>query len=262
MGDHDTWYTLLPFWHDLEHSFEEGLRRDWKFLMFQETHFTLIHVVGALIAALIILVATVRYRGYMASAESNNGLIPSRRFTLAAMMDGFVGAVYRLSVDVMGEKDAKRFLPLTGTLGLFIFCCNLQGLIPGLLPPTDTLKTNLALSLFVFVVYNAMGIYRNGMSYLAHFLGPKLGGFPWLFPIFLPVEIASHLGRPVSLSLRLMGNILADHKVVLAIAGLIAVLAPVPFLLLGVLVVIVQTLIFTLLTIIYIGSAIEHLEGH
>ena len=67
-------------------------------------------------------------------------------------------------------------------------------------------------------------------------MGPKLGGFPWLFPIFLPVEIASHLGRPVSLSLRLMGNILADHKVVLAIAGLIAVLAPVPFLLLGVLV--------------------------
>ncbi|MCX4240358.1 F0F1 ATP synthase subunit A [Paraliomyxa miuraensis] len=262
MGDHDTWYTLLPFWHDLEHSFEEGLRRDWKFLMFQDTHFTMVHVVGALIAALIILVATFRYRSYAASAESKNGLIPSRRFTLAAMMDGFVGAVYRLSVDVMGEKDAKRFLPLTGTLGLFIFCCNLQGLIPGLLPPTDTLKTNLALSLFVFVVYNAMGLYRNGMSYLAHFLGPKLGGFPWLFPIFLPVEIASHLGRPVSLSLRLMGNILADHKVVLAIAGLIAVLAPVPFLLLGVLVVIVQTLIFTLLTIIYIGSAIEHLEGH
>ena len=76
------------------------------------------------------------------------------------------------------------------------------------------------------------------------------------------MEIASHLGRPVSLSLRLMRNILADHKVVLAIAGLIAVLAPVPFLLLGVLVVIVQTLIFTLLTIIYIGAAIEHMEHH
>lgn len=260
MGDHDTWYTLLPFWHDFEHAFEEGLRRDWKFLMFQDTHFTMVHVVGAVIAAVLILVATLRWRSHQQTAASQGGLVPSRRFTLAAMIDGFVGAVYRLSVDVMGEKDARRFLPLTGTLGLFIFCCNLQGLIPGLLPPTDTLKTNLALSLFVFVVYNAMGLYRNGMAYLAHFLGPKLGGFPWLFPIFLPVELASHLGRPVSLSLRLMGNILADHKVVLAIAGLIAVLAPVPFLLLGVLVVIVQTLIFTLLTIIYIGAAIEHLE--
>ncbi len=262
MGDHDTWYTLLPFWHDLEKSFEEGLRRDWKFLMFQDTHFTMIHVVGALIAAVLILVATLRYRASLQSAETKNGLLPSRRFTLAAMIDGVVGATYKLSVDVMGEKDAKRFLPLTGTLALFILCCNVQGLIPGLLPPTDTLKTNLALSLLVFVIYNAMGIYRNGMSYLAHFMGPKLGGFPWLFPIFLPVEIASHLGRPVSLSLRLMGNILADHKVVLAIAGLIAVLAPVPFLLLGVLVVIVQTLIFTLLTIIYIGAAIEHMEHH
>ena len=257
MGDHDTWYTLLPFWHDLEKSFEEGLRRDWKFLMFQDTHFTMIHVVGALIAAVLILVATLRWR-----ASLKDSLLPSRRFTLAAMIDGVVGATYKLSVDVMGEKDAKRFLPLTGTLALFILCCNVQGLIPGLLPPTDTLKTNLALSLLVFVIYNGMGIYRNGFTYLAHFAGPKLGGFPWLFPIFLPVEIASHLGRPVSLSLRLMGNILADHKVVLAIAGLIAVLVPVPFLLLGVLVVIVQTLIFTLLTIIYIGAAIEHMEHH
>ncbi len=262
MGEHDTWYTLLPFWHDFEKTFEEGLRRDWQFLMFQDTHFTMVHVVGALIAAALILFAVMRYRASLSSAETQNGLLPSRRFTLASMVDGIVGATYKLSVDVMGEKDAKRFLPITGTLALFILCCNIQGLIPGFLPPTDTLKTNLALSLLVFVIYNAMGIYRNGMSYLAHFLGPKLGGFPWLFPIFLPVEIASHLGRPVSLSLRLMGNILADHKVVGAIAGLIAVLVPVPFLMLGVLVVIVQTLIFTLLTIIYIGSAIEHLEDH
>jgi F-type H+-transporting ATPase subunit a len=262
MGDHDTWYTLLPFWHDLEKSFEEGLRRDWKFLMFQDTHFTMIHVVGALIAAVLILVATLRYRASLQSAETKHGLLPSRRFTLAAMIDGIVGAVYKVSVDVMGEKDAKRFLPLTGTLALFILCCNVQGLIPGLLPPTDTLKTNLALSLMVFVIYNAMGIWRNGMSYVAHFFGPKLGGFPWLFPIFLPVEIASHLGRPVSLSLRLMGNILADHKVVGAILVLVPLLVPVPFLLLGVLVAIVQTVVFTLLTVIYLSLALEHAEGH
>ena len=257
MGDHDTWYTLLPFWSDLEGTFEEGLRRDWRALMFQDTHFTLVHVVGALLAVALVLVAALRYRASLRSAETRQGLLPSRRFTLAAMIDGIVGAVYRLSVDVMGDKDARKFLPITGTLALFIFCMNIQGLIPGLLPPTDTLKTNLALALFVFLLYNAVGIARVGPKYIHHFIGPKIGGFYWLAPLFIVVETAHHFSRPVSLALRLMGNILADHKVVLGIASLVAVLLPVPFLLLGVLVCIIQTLIFTLLTIIYIGMAVD-----
>lgn len=261
MGDHDTWYTLLPFWHELEAAFQKGLARDWQYLMFQDTHYTLVHVVGALIAAVLIVIAALRYRSYLAS-DPHRGAVPPRRFTLAAMTDGFVGAVYKLSVDVMGEEDAKRYLPFVGTLGLFIFCCNIQGLIPGFLPPTDTLKTNLALSFIVFLVYFAVGIIRNPSHFLGEFLGPKIGGFPWLAPLFLIVETASHIARPVSLSLRLMGNILADHKVVLAIASLVALLAPVPFLLLGVMVAIIQTLIFTLLSIIYIGLAVQHAEGH
>jgi F-type H+-transporting ATPase subunit a len=262
MGDHDTWYTLLPFWHDLERMFEEGLRRDWRALMFQDTHFTLVHVMGALIAATLILIATLRYRAMQNSEETKRGLLPSPRLTLGAMVDGIVGAVYRLSRDVMSEEDAKRYLPLTGTLALFIFACNIQGLIPGFLPPTDTLKTNLALALLIFVIYNVAGIVRNGVHYADHFLGPKIGGFRLLAPLFLIVETASHIARPVSLSLRLMGNILADHKVVIAIASLVAILLPVPFLLLGVLVAIIQTLIFTLLSIIYIGMAVEPHAEH
>jgi F-type H+-transporting ATPase subunit a len=261
MGDHDTWYTLLPIWHDLEAQFAEGLARDWQFMMFQDTHFTLLHVGGALIAALIVLIATMRYRAYIAS-DPHNGAVPPRRFTLAAMTDGFVGAVYKLAVDVMGEEDAKRYLPFVGTIGLFIFCCNIQGLIPGLLPPTDTLKTNLALAAIVFVSYFAIGIIRNPKHFLGEFLGPKIGGLPLLAPLFIFLETASHLARPISLSLRLMGNMLGDHKVVLAIGSLVALLAPVPFLLLGVLVAIVQTLIFTLLSTIYIGLALHHAEGH
>ena len=260
MGDHDTWYTLLPFWKDLTAAFEEGLRRDWEFAMFGESHFSLIHVAGAFIAVVIVLLATFRYRSSL--EDSTKGVVPPRRFTLAAMMDGFVGAVYKLSVDVMGEKEAKRYLHITGTLGLFLFCMNIQGLIPGFLPPTDTLKTNLALALTVFVIYFAVGLMRNPGHFLGEFLGPKIGGFYWLAPLFLIVETASHLARPVSLSLRLMGNIMADHKVVAAMITFLAILLPVPFLLLGTLVVIVQTLIFTLLTIIYIGLAVAHAEGH
>jgi F-type H+-transporting ATPase subunit a len=260
MGDHDTWYTLLPFWHDLEATFAEGLRRDWRAAMFQDTQFTLIHVMGALIAVAIILYGTAAYRRTLAGEDK--GIIPPRSFGMAAVIDGLVGAVYKLSVDAMGEEDARRYLPFIGTLALFIFFSNIQGVIPGFLPPTDTLKTNLALAGIVFVAYNALGVYRNGLAYLEHFLGPKIGGFPWLFPLMLPIEIISHFARPLSLSLRLMGNILADHKVLLAVSSLIALLVPVPFLMLGVLVSIVQTMVFTLLTIIYIAMAVEHHDEH
>lgn len=262
MGDHDSWYTLLmpEFWHALEHNAAEHLARDWQFMMFGATHFTLIHVAGAVVAFLFAIFLALRYRASL--GDETRGVVPQRRFGLASMTDRFVGAVFNLSADVMGEEDAKRYLPLTGTLAIFIFICNIQGLIPGMLPPTDTLKTNLGLALLVFLVYNISGLFRNGFSYLAHFLGPKIGGFPWLFPLFLPIEIVSHLARPVSLSLRLTGNIVADHKVVGVVAMMIPLLVPLPFLLLGTVVAIVQTLVFTLLTIIYIGLAVEHAEDH
>ncbi|WP_267687681.1 F0F1 ATP synthase subunit A [Nannocystis sp. SCPEA4] len=262
MGDHDSWYTLLmpEFWAHLESSAAEHLARDKAFLIFGATHFTLVHVAGALLAFVFLIIAALRYRASL--QDSSRGVIPPRNFGLAAMVDGFVGAVYNLSADVMGEEDAKRFLPLTGTLALFIFVCNIQGLIPGMLPPTDTLKTNLVFALIVFIVYNVAGVARNGFGYLAHFLGPKIGGFPWLFFLFLPIEIVSHLARPVSLSLRLTGNIVADHKVVGVVALMVPLLVPLPFLLLGTVVAIVQTLVFTLLTIIFIGLAVEHAEEH
>ncbi len=262
MGAHDTWYTLLmpEFWHQLEHNAAEHLARDWKFMMFGATHFTLVHVAGAILAFMLAIFFALRYRASL--HDETKGVVPQRTFGMASITDRFVGAVFNLSSDVMGEEDAKRYLPLTGTLAIFIFLCNLQGLVPGLVPPTDTLKTNLLLAILVFFVYNISGLYRNGFAYLAHFLGPKIGGFPWLFPLFLPIEIISHVARPVSLSLRLTGNMVADHKVVGVVALMIPLLVPLPFLLLGAVVSIVQTLVFTLLTIIYIGLAVEHAEEH
>lgn len=262
MGDHDTWYTLLSpeFWHALEHNAAEHLARDWRWMMFAATQFSLVHVAGALLTVLFLIFVALRYRKSV--EDATGGVVPPRSFGLAAMADRSVGAVYNLSADVMGEKNAKRFLPFTGTIGLFIFCCNLQGLIPGFMPPTDTLKTNLGLALLVFVVYNLFGLKENGLAYLAHFAGPKIGGFRWMFPLFIPLEIVSHLARPVSLSLRLTGNMIADHKVVAVVAVVVPLFVPLPFLLLGTVVCIVQTLVFTLLTILYIGLAVEHAEEH
>lgn len=265
MGEHDTWYTLPEFWHNLEETFRAGLERDWQWMAFRDTHYTLLHVGAALVACIIILVATYFYSGSI--QDKSKGVVPPERWGLAAMLDGFVGAVYQFSADIMGEESAKRYLPFVGTLALFIFCNNIQGLVPGFLPGTDTLKTNLALSLVVFFTYNVVGMINQGpIAYLSHFAGPKfeLGGISirWLAPLMVPIELASHIARPVSLALRLMGNILADHKVVGAILLLVPVLVPVPFLLLGVMVAIVQTVVFTLLTMIYIGEAAAHAEGH
>jgi F-type H+-transporting ATPase subunit a len=264
MGEHDTWYTLLPFWSELQESFRQGLERDWQWMMFQATEFSLVHVAASLIAVLIILMAVVRWRASV--QDESRGVIPVEGWGLPAMLDGFVSATYGMAEDIMGEDNARRYLPFVGTLALFIFCHNIQGLVPGFMPGTDTLKTNLALSLLVFVVYNAIGIKEQGFGYVMHFMGPsfELGGIklPWLAPLMLPIELASHIARPVSLSLRLLGNILADHKVVGAILMLVPMLIPVPFLLLGVLVAIVQTVVFTLLTMIYIGEAAHHAEEH
>jgi F-type H+-transporting ATPase subunit a len=260
MGPHDTWFSLLPGWHELEARYAEGLRRDWQASAFGATEFTLTHVAGVLLTIFVLLLATFAYRASL--NDESKGVIPSAKFGLGAMADGFVRVVFSFTKDVLGEEDARRFLPLIGTFALFIFVCNIQGLVPGLTPPTDTLKTNLALSAMVFVIYNALGIYRNGLSYLAHFLGPKIGGFPWLMPLMLPIELVSHVARPVTLAIRLTGNMVADHRVVATFAGIVPLLLPVPFLVLGTMVCIVQTLIFTMLTITYIGMAIEHADEH
>jgi F-type H+-transporting ATPase subunit a len=142
-------------------------------------------------------------------------------------------------------------------LVFFILFNNLIGLVPGFVPATDTLKTNVALSGLVFVMTHVYGFKAHGISYIKHFIGPLW----YLAPLMLPIELISHIARPVSLALRLMGNIFADHKVVSSFFLLVPFLVPLPFLILGILVSVVQTLVFSLLTMVYIDMAVAH-EGH
>ena len=269
MGDHDTLYTVLmpEFWARLSDTTKHSVfgERHWQWMMFKQTHFTIIHVAAAVIAVLFVIFCAIRWRQSL--DDKTEGVVPPREYGLPAMLNNFVNATYNMTADVMGEDEAKKWLPFVGTIALFIFCNNIQGLIPGLLPGTDTLKTNVAIAVIVFVVYNVVAVKNQGVvGYFQHLCGPKfsLGKLPefrWLFWLLLPIEIASHIARPVSLSLRLMGNIIADHKVVGAMLLLIPLLVPVPFLLLGVLVAIIQTVVFTLLTAIYLALALEH-EDH
>ena len=108
----------------------------------------------------------------------------------------------------------------------------------------------------MFILTHVYGVKEHGLAYFKHFLGPS----PALIPLMLPIEIISHLARPMSLAVRLMGNMMADHKVVMSFFALVPVLVPLPFLLLGLLVCFVQALVFSTLTMVYIRSAVEHEE--
>ncbi|MBI3017358.1 MAG: F0F1 ATP synthase subunit A [Deltaproteobacteria bacterium] len=181
-------------------------------------------------------------------------LVPDPHFSLLNVFDVAVEKLLALSESVMGHHDGKRFFPLMASLFIFILLSNLLGLIPGFLPPTDNLNTNVACALTVFVFYNYQGFKAHGLAYLKHFMGPIW----WLAPIMIVIEVISHLVRPASLSIRLFGNISGDHLVLGIFSQLVPIGVPVIFLFLGLFVSVIQAFVFTLLSMVYISLATTH----
>ncbi|MBU0484237.1 MAG: F0F1 ATP synthase subunit A [Proteobacteria bacterium] len=163
-------------------------------------------------------------------------------------LEGFMG-------DNMGKEGARMMFPMLATFALYILVANMIGLIPGFMSPTSNLNITLAMTLIVFVTTHILGIKFHGVGYIKHFLGP----IPALIPLMLPIELISHFARILSLSIRLFGNIMAKETllgILFLLAG--AYFAPLPILCLGVLVSIVQALVFLLLSILYFSAAMEH----
>jgi F-type H+-transporting ATPase subunit a len=207
---------------------------------------------GAIFVTMVLAVLGFFFKSYVNAAVQNP--TPSDKFGPVIFVELVAGFVTNLSKDLIGEKY-KTFLPLVGALFFFILFNNLFGLVPGFPPATENMSTNLAMGLIVFLTYNIFGIKAQGIkSYLAHFGGPVW----WLFPVMFVIELISHSFRPVSLSLRLMGNIFGDHMLVGVFTGLTYVVVPSLLLFFGTLVAFVQSFIFTLLSAIYISMAISH----
>jgi len=150
----------------------------------------------------------------------------------------------------------KKYFPLLASCFFFILFMNLLGLIPGFLPPTQKMNITLGLALVIFFSTHYFGVRENGLAYFKHFLGPVW----WMAPLMLPIEIISHLARPMSLSLRLFGNMTGDHAVVAAFLGLTPYVIPTIFLGLGTFISFLQAFVFTLLSMIYIAGAVAHEE--
>jgi len=158
-------------------------------------------------------------------------------------------------VQTMGEHG-RPYFPLIASLGLFILSCNLIGILPWFQSSTNNLNTTLALALVSFVTTHAVGIKHHGTHYVKHFLGPV----PWLIPLMLPIEIIGHLSRILSLSFRLFGNIFGEDLAIIILTILVPYLVPLPMMVLQVFTSLIQTLVFIMLTMMYIVGSLE--EAH
>ncbi|NOZ02436.1 MAG: F0F1 ATP synthase subunit A [Deltaproteobacteria bacterium] len=222
------------------------------------THVT--HVAFALVVAAIVLVLLMLAVARMKADK--DGLLPQSRFNPLAVFQLIADSMLGLMEGIMGRELALKFLPLIGSLAVFILFSNLMGLIPGFLPPTDNLNTTFGLGVVVFVLTHYYGIKAHGISYFKHFFGPILKWYalPLMLLMFI-IEMISHFARPVSLSVRLLGNIFGDHAVLTAFVMMAIPLVPVPFILLGLLVSVVQTMVFCILSTVYITLAVAE-EDH
>src|SRR5438105_2110043 len=169
-------------------------------------------------------------------------------------LEAGVLAIRNLLVDNVG-LHALRYFPVIATFGVLILISNLMGLVPGLMAPTSATSVTFALGITSFVYYNAIGIRENGLlGHLGHFAGPIV----WLAPLLFVVELISNFVRPISLGVRLFGNMFSDEQVMTQISNLYSpytnFLLPVALMGLSVFVAFMQTFIFVLLSIIYISE--------
>jgi F-type H+-transporting ATPase subunit a len=243
-----TWYSILPY----------------PFSLLPE------HSLTALLAMVVILLLA--YGARRSMARSQDSVIPEEGISVRNLMEFLLGLVVSLSDSVIGKKG-RKYVSLFGSFFFFILFANLLGLIPGFSPPTGNLNTTLGLALVSFGAYNFFGFKENGLGYIKQFTGP-MTSLPstrskimslLLLPVlllsilfFFVLEGSSHLFRPVSLSLRLFGNMFGDHQVLEAFIELTKIVIPVLFYILGALVSVIQAFVFTVLSVIYVALAISH----
>ncbi len=175
------------------------------------------------------------------------------------VMEGYVGGVIAMGTDVLGEANARKYLPLIATLGMFIFVSNVIGIIPGFESPTSNINITLVLAIVVFSYYNYEGIKKNGVvKYFAHFMGPVKA----LAPLMFPIEIVSHISRIISLSFRLFGSIRGDDMFLWVLLMLTPWLLPLPAFFLLTVMGVLQTFVFMILTFVYLAGAVAIEDDH
>lgn len=211
------------------------------------------HIITFALVGLLFILKGVFYRAKVSGVK--NPIIPDRGITFRNVFEALGQFIYNLARNIMGEEEAKKYYTVIMLLFTYVFANNIIGLIPGFLPPTDNFNTTLALGVFVFIYYNYQGIRAQGLvGHIKHFMGPV-----WYLAILIfPIELISHTVRPLSLGLRLKGNMEGDHLVLSIFSGLVPYIVPIPFYVIGLFVCFMQAFVFTLLTMVYISLATAH----
>jgi len=223
-------------------------------------------VVAVLFVAALLLLMGFVVRGRLARADG--GLLPDEGLSVRNVAELLVEMIAGQAEQNMGPHW-RRYFPLIGSIFFFVLVANIVGLIPGIEGATRNANVTWAWAAISFLAHQYVGIKEHGAGYINHFLGPSLfdlhiGGkhvhVRALFPLYAPIELLSHISRLFTLAVRLLANMFADHLVVTVWISLVAIGVPAIFMGLGVMVAFLQAYVFALLSMIYIGMALE--EAH
>ena len=241
-----TWFTLV-----------EGLRDDGLFGFLGVESPTNLFITACLASGIIIALAIFGRLG-LNRAMAKDGLeqhYADDKLNARTFFEVFAQGVFGLVDDLMPHKDSKLFFPLIGALFLYIFVNNLLCIVPGLAPATDNINANFGMAIVVFIVFIWVGLARDPVGFVKHLWGPMLATGILIFP----VEVLGLLLRPVSLSLRLTGNMFGDHTAFSVVSHL-APIVPVAMLGLAIFVSFMQAFVFSLLTAVYISMSLPHAD--
>ncbi len=215
-----------------------------------------IHIYHAALTAIVLFLLGLVV--YFKLRDTEKKLVPSSKMGVASIFEVGVESILGLMEGIIGPS-AKKYFPIIGALFIYIFINNMMGVLPGFLPPTDNINTTLACGLVVFVYFNYVGIKEQGIvHYLKHFAGPVI----FLAPLMFIIELVGVFVRPMSLALRLFGNMTGDHLVLGIFSDLVPLVIPVLFLGLGIFVSFIQAFVFSLLSTIYVALALPQEEHH
>lgn len=208
------------------------------------------HLVPAHVAYSWFIMAVLTVLSYFATRRLD--IYPHK---LQNVMEAVLSSIDTFLTDTVGHEGRKYF-PLVATIGLYILSCNLLGLLPGFESPTSNINTTASVAIVVFFMTHIIGVRTHGMKYLKHFMGPIW----WLSPLMFVIELVGHFARPLSLTMRLFGNIKGEDIVLAVVLLLVPALVPLPVFVLMIFTSLIQTVVFMLLSMMYIAGALE--EAH
>lgn len=241
-----SWFHLIP-------GVEDG-----SLVPFVPAHHAYLFLSACFVSAVIIafgLLARMALQRKLASAEGIDRYTAESGLGVFTVAEGLVSFIRGMQAGLLDKEHQRRWTPLIGAFFVYIFVSNILSIVPGFQPPTDNINTNVGMAIIVMVTYWVVGLVSDPKGFIAHLTGPVW----WLAPLIGAIELLGLLVvRPVTLSLRLTGNMFADHTVFGVISGLAPLAVPVPFLVLAIVVSTIQAFVFALLTTIYISLSLPH----